>query len=272
MKRMCLVAACLLLITTAGYGEIPEEQNEVLIQEAIERLEKRAQTDDEERETVGTDTMSYEEEVAAEEERHRLDNEEKSTEEQIAATQRHLMKKCAALSVKEDHPSTARDFFVTSHPGVFYHPVGMSALCDQVTLNDGSVWDVHYADRYKIMGWMPTDCVVISANDAWFSTYKFLMTNQVTGDAIEVNMVQGPFYNGLSTHWVVAIDYYNQQMILEDGTLWKISSSDYMIMKHWIVNDTVMIGVNTSWFSSYPNILINVKRLNYVRSNCLTPL
>ncbi len=81
-----------------------------------------------------------------------------------------------------------------------------------------------------------------------FSTNKFVLTNRVTNDSVEVNMVQGPYYNGLHTHWVVAIDYYNQRMVLEDGSLWDISSSGLFVMKHWLVNDTVMIGVITSGF------------------------
>lgn len=270
MMRLRVIAAFLLLITTTGYGEIPEEKiHNINVEEAMRRLECRGE-DEEERVEVGTLALSHEEEVEIEEERARLDLEEQhSTPEQVAATNRHLFKKSLALSAKVEEKSlTARDFYQTSHPGAFYHPVALSPLCDQVTLNDGSMWGVHYSDHYKIMGWMQTDCVVISPNDAWFSTYKFLMTNKVTGDAVEVNMVQGPYYNGLASHWVVAVDYYNQQMMLEDGTLWNISYSDYSVMKYWQVNDTVMIGINTSWFSSYPNILINVKRLNYVRGIC----
>lgn len=266
MKMAC--AACLVMTNATAYGEIPEERDDKLTEQAMQRFEMRGLVEDEEQhETVGSRALSHADEVAIEEERARMNNEE-SSPEKVDEKESKFLKKSLALSIKEDETAAPRPIYHTSHPGVFYHPIAMTALCDQVTLHDGSVWGVHYSDRYKLMGWLPSDTVVISVNDAWFSTYKFLITNQLTGDCVEVNMLQGPLYNGLSTHWIVAIDYYSQQVVLEDGSLWKISSSDYSVMKHWLVNDTVMIGINTSWFSSHPNILINVKMLNYTSATC----
>ena len=71
-------------------------------------------------------------------------------------------------------------------------------------------------------------------------------------------------YNSVYTHWIVAIDYYRNIVFLEDGSVWNMSSLDAGVIDQWVINDVVMIGVNTGWLSSYnPNILINVNMLNY---------
>ena len=113
----------------------------------------------------------------------------------------------------------------------------------------------------------PTDLVVITPNHGWFSAYDFRLTNQNTGDSILVNLVLGPIapmYGSIYTHWIIALDYYNNIVYLEDGSLWRMSSFDSHTVNEWIAGDIMIIGVNDGWFSSFsPNILINVAMLNY---------
>jgi len=158
--------------------------------------------------------------------------------------------------------------FQTSHQGAFHRPSLVSCLGDKVTLEDGSVWQVKNGDKSKTIDWLPCDDVYILPNHSWFSSYYYRLYNRNTNTSVEVNLLLGPIPNGHNTHWVIAIDYFNQELFLEDGSVWRVGSSDKSVMKKWLINDTVMIGINDSWFSSKPNILINVNMLTYVTALC----
>lgn len=161
----------------------------------------------------------------------------------------------------------AKGVYYTSHPGAYQNPVSISYFGDTVELMDGSIWAIAASDAYKVVNWLPTDAVVITANHNWFSSYSFRLTNQNTGDAAVCNLYLGPIdpmYNSIYTHWITAIDYYYDVVYLEDGSRWDISAFDSKVISNWMPNDVVIIGVNDGWLSySNPNILINVNMLNY---------
>jgi hypothetical protein len=169
----------------------------------------------------------------------------------------------------------------TSHSGAVHTPKKISPMGAGIELEDGSVWVIAPGDTYKVLNWLTTEDyfrnpslipegVVITPNHAWFSPYLFCLTNQVTGVAVKVNLSVGPIYNDVFTHWIVAINYYTQEICLEDGTLWQLSGFDSSIFNTWLLNDTVIIGVNDGFLSSTkPNILINVNTLTYTRARCV---
>lgn len=169
----------------------------------------------------------------------------------------------------------------TTHTGAFYYPVAISALGDTIELNDRSVWLVASSDAKIAMNWArqqeiylanggPGLSVVITPNHSWFSSYQFCLTEQTTGTSVKANLYLGPLYNGLFTHWIVAINYYTQEVCLDDGSIWKLSGLDAGVFNHWLINDTVIIGVNDGFLSSSkPNILINVNTLTYSRAKCI---
>lgn len=157
----------------------------------------------------------------------------------------------------------------TTHEGAFHRPVNITKRGESVTLQDGSMWKVREKDRYKTQQWLASDNILILPNHSWFSTYQFVFCNQNTGCEVRVNLILEPIYNGVHSHWIVAIDLYNQEICLEDGSIWKVSGSDYNIMHEWRNNDIVIIGVNDSWFSRKPNILINASNKRaYVTATC----
>jgi hypothetical protein len=99
-----------------------------------------------------------------------------------------------------------------------------------------------------------------------------VLNNQATGTSAKANLYLGPFYNGLFTHWINSIDYSNGVVILEDGSTWVMSSWDKKSWKKWLPNDTVLIGVNDGFLSSFnPNILLNVNVLNHAIGECVNP-
>lgn len=158
----------------------------------------------------------------------------------------------------------------TSHSGAFHSPLSVSLLGDTVELEDGSIWAVAAGDTYKTLNWLTSDLLVITPNHTWFSNYLYCMTNQNTGVSVKVNLFLGPIYNGIFTHWIAAINYFTQEICLEDGSIWHLSGFDSAIFNKWLLNDTIIIGVNDGFLSSSkPNILINVNTLTHSRAKCI---
>lgn len=168
-----------------------------------------------------------------------------------------------------DEGLIAKKVFYTSHEGAFHRAVGVTFFGDQVTLEDGSIWTVASFDRWNTLNWLTTDTILVMQNKWMFSSYKFMLVNQNTGAEVEVNLTLGPIYSGVYTHWIVAIDYFNDEVFLEDGSIWKMDWFDSSAINKWMVNDTVIVGVNESRSLVNPNILINVNVLNYARGICL---
>jgi hypothetical protein len=167
----------------------------------------------------------------------------------------------------EDESHVSKAINVTTHLGAFHHPFAISLLGDVVELEDGSQWVVASYDRYKTLNWLVSDSVVITPNHAWFSSYDFVLNNQNTGDAIEINLLMGPIFLGVYSHWIVAIDSMNDQLILEDGSIWTVES---LWWSKWDIGQYVIIGVNDGYKSNtLPNILINIATLDYKKANCI---
>ncbi len=164
----------------------------------------------------------------------------------------------------------SKAIYYSTHEGAFHRPIAVSLLGDAVELEDGSIWSISASERYKTLDWMTGDVVIVTPNHTWFSVYDYCLINLNTGASVSVNLSLGPIYNGYYTHWIVAIDYANRELCLEDGSVWRISSLDQANMYKWLPNDTIIIGINDGWFSgSNPNILINVNVNNYAISNCI---
>lgn len=250
-----------LLMTGLNAKEIDQEQ---LMSESQSRLLREQIT--EQRAAVGERRLTHEEHINIQEQRA-LREEQSSETEEFAAVKSTEKSELEPRSMNDSDELVCKTLY-TSHEGAFHRSISVTIGGDMVTLEDGSVWKVRSKDKYKTLDWIPGDSIVILPNHSWFSSYYYVLLNQNTGAEVCVNLVLGPIYNGIYTHWVVAIDYYNQEVCLEDGSIWRISGGDYSTMKKWLVNDTIIIGVNDSWFSNKPNILINVNMLNYVDAIC----
>lgn len=136
----------------------------------------------------------------------------------------------------------------------------------QIELLNGSVWAVRANSRGKVRNWLPTDILFIGSNSSSYSNFK--LENQSTGNSAEVDLILGPFYYGERTSWIISIDWYNRRVTLNDGSQWDISLWSKPELRRWMINDTVLIGVNkgiSSWFNS--SLLINVATKDFVRCN-----
>jgi len=166
--------------------------------------------------------------------------------------------------------SSHKDIYFTSHPGAFHKPYAVTVFGDEVQLEDGSIWNIYSGDRFLTLNWLTTDDIVITPNKNIFSIYPMVLTNQQTGASVQSGLAVGPVIGGFFSHWIIAIDKYNDQICLEDGSIWSMSPLDHDITKKWLAGDTVIIGINDGILSSIrPNILINVNVNNYAIGNCL---
>lgn len=136
----------------------------------------------------------------------------------------------------------------------------------QIELMNGSVWVVRPNGRGKVRNWLPTDVLFIGPNGSSFSNFK--LVNQTTDNSAEVDLILGPFYYGERTSWIIDIDWYNRRVTLNDGSQWDVSLWGKPELRRWMINDTVLIGVNSgisSWFNS--SLLVNVATKDFVRCN-----
>jgi hypothetical protein len=226
-------------------------------------------TQDENRIQPGSRFLSHAERVKIQEQRA-SEAETNPVDEEVLPETKEEENKDAAVVLATPEASLKAGIYFTTHPGAFYTPILISAFGDTVELNDGSVWTVAGGDTFKVLNWLTSDFLVMTPNHDWFSSYMFRMTNQETGVSVKCNMLLGPIYNGLYTHWVVAIDYLSNEIFLEDGSRWLITGWDSATLNKWLPNDTVMIGINDgNRSSSHPNVLINVNTLTYARAICL---
>jgi hypothetical protein len=173
---------------------------------------------------------------------------------------------------KESHATASRHYqaITTSHPGILYYPVAVSTFGDEVTLMDGSVWQIRSSDRDQTRGWFATDEIIILPNTSFFSFYDYKLLNTVTGAEVEANMLLSPLLGTAYTRLIIGFNDAYSYVYLSDGSVWSISPNDYYLYKKWMVGDIVMIGANLGWDSyTRPNILLNATYRTYIRANCI---
>lgn len=179
---------------------------------------------------------------------------------------------CNGKSDKEPKASCGYNGYAvyTSHPGVIYFPIDVTTSGDQVTLFDGSVWQIRSWDRDQTRGWLSTDEIVIMPNTNFFSFYDYKLLNRMTGVAVEANLYLSPILGSIFTRQIIGFNHDYNYIYLSDGTVWSTSPSDYYLYKQWYVGDIVLIGANVLGDSNIrPNILVNPRHHSYIRTNCI---
>lgn len=155
------------------------------------------------------------------------------------------------------------------HHGVFQQPLQVRDFGLTVELTDNSIWSVSPDDSYKTLNWLTSDIITIYRNDKWLSVYDYCLYNENTGVKVQVNLREYltiKFHSKYNYH-IIAIDDKSRSIYLNDGSVWAVDDSDYN--PKWALFDTVIIGVNNSFFSFSPNILINANILHSVRATCI---
>lgn len=149
---------------------------------------------------------------------------------------------------------------LTSHPGAILRSKFIPYNGETIRMMDDSVWAVAPGDREKVRGWFGED-LVLMPNHNYLSRYGYEIFNFSTLDRVQVNMREGPFYQGMYSYWVVHVNDAANQIYLSDGSIWKVLSLDAAKIRAWKINQHVIIGVYQGAYSGvYPNILMNVEK------------
>lgn len=153
------------------------------------------------------------------------------------------------------------------HPYAIHKPSHITLKGDLITLDDGSVWSVRYEHHYLVQNWLGSDPIVLVPNRKWFAYYRYKLMNTITEDKVEALMLVAPHYNGKNSHWIVAIDYLNRQICLEDGTIWQAGRSSSSILNGWEINQTVIVGYNDFKFFPENYIFFNTDKNEHIEIN-----
>ena len=178
---------------------------------------------------------------------------------------------CAALPAQyqpsfnpSNHQAAYGDeaYLYRLHTDAFHHLAALTDSGDIVQLYDSSRWYVNPSQRYTVLNWVQSDELFIKPCASWFSSYKYVLFNRMTGQAVEVNLASPPVSMGTNTLYVVNIDVYQQLIQLSDNTVWSIKMSD-SAFANWQIGQRVLVGVNNNWrYDAYPQILINADASN----------
>lgn len=132
-----------------------------------------------------------------------------------------------------------------------------------IEIEDGSHWEIATADAFILRNWRRDDTLVITPNYNWFSSYDYYIVNKSRNTYVKANLYIGPIAFGQFSHWIV--DMRGDHIFLENQMIWSFHPDDGNIVKHWAINDHIILGVYESWLSPYDHILINVNMDNHVR-------
>jgi hypothetical protein len=220
-------------------------------------LSSFAFADDEERAQVQSRQMS--EETATIVENENNENEE--------------VKKESSYSFSSPAEEQVHAGYFWDSPNLYYPPAShwiseLSALSDTLVMEDGSIWHINSSDRNTLSWWKVSDPIVVTQS-GWFSSYKFKIVNKSTNTSVDASLSLGPLLGGQYTHKIVGIDYGRGEILLANGSRWNISYNDRTLLNEWLLNDTIIVGINTRWFSSGEFILIDVEMNNHIKANLI---
>ncbi len=139
-----------------------------------------------------------------------------------------------------------------------------------LTLEDFSEWKVSDFDQNELFSWYTQDAIVpVGITPNYFSSYyNYYLTNQNTGSYVRANLVGAPLRDSQHAITISGFDRYaydKSAIYLSNGTFWHISYLDLNLTKNWYIDDLIIIGKNTEWFSFNTHILINIHTNTYVR-------
>ncbi len=158
------------------------------------------------------------------------------------------------------------------NPLYFYRIEKIFLLGKSVQLENKSIWKVLESDLWKMGKWSEGDSIVITAShdwwhSSWYSNYGYCMNNETKGSYVHVDLEKAPPPFGKETDWISALEKHSGYLFLvKKGPCWKIDPNDKEIFEGWRVNDSIILGSNDHWFSSYGYILINLRTKGHVHA------
>ena len=171
-------------------------------------------------------------------------------------------------------------FIITAAPALHartYHPTPGSHLASNedgpslLTFEDGSQWKVADSEQGTLNRWFwysgyaPVQ-VTITPNYSPNTSYGYYLTYQ--GSYVRANLVASPLVDSPYAVTITGFDKNlpnKKNIYLSNGTYWSVAYSDWDRIQNWYVNDYVIIGKNSEWFTSNTHILINIHTNTFVR-------
>lgn len=136
---------------------------------------------------------------------------------------------------------------------------------------DGSIWRVADQDVWAISDWSFSDEIHLMFNHTWFSTpYRYLLYNVDLNRSIRLYPQAGPKFDRIERLFVYDRSFIEDEVVLSDGSHWKVTSFDRQNFSEWLLDDSIVIGVNDDWMSTkYPNFLFNLTTNTWIRARWL---
>lgn len=143
------------------------------------------------------------------------------------------------------------------HSDAYYHLVAYSDNGDVVQLHDASKWSIRSSECQKVLYWVQSDDIFIKPSASCFSSYKYVLHNRTTNQAVGANLISPPLPMGAYTFRITNIQPYERLVLLSDNTVWQVGSDSKF--SRWQIGQRVLVGVNNQWRTApLPHILINV--------------
>lgn len=142
-----------------------------------------------------------------------------------------------------------------------------NAFPSTIELEDHSVWEVASQDTDKLYSWYPNDLVVIIPVRSWKYPYDYRLLNQNNLSSIHVSLKTVPLKSNRKCYKLRGIDVKSGVVYLNNGWSLHVSEQDFSILEGWELNDSILIGGNTSHdWQEFSCLLINVRRMDDVRA------
>ena len=114
------------------------------------------------------------------------------------------------------------------------------------------------------------DHLVLTQNQATFSTYRFAIANSDLKLAVPVSLLREPLPAKDKCLFIKEIDKANDLVTLNDNGRWIVHSSDTRNLNRMSENHRIVIGVNSGDDQDRcPYILIDTTNNNYVRARLI---
>lgn len=157
------------------------------------------------------------------------------------------------------------------YPISVHQVAGIGAYGQTIALEDGSTFAVSSSHQYQVNYWPIGSLIYVLPNHGYFfglvrSTYDLCLYNATTNETIEVDLILGPYLYGDLSEWIINIDNLTGWIWLRDGHIVEVHPNDRYLLWNWEPQEHVIVGTNDgSGYDAYPNIIVNVASVTYVR-------
>lgn len=126
---------------------------------------------------------------------------------------------------------------------VFHRIAHICPESHTVELEDGSRWNVPKIDAVK--GWEKSHRLVLTQNQATFSTHRYALVNPELKLAVPVSLAREPTPKDKDLFYIKAVDRVNDIVVLNDNRHWIVNAADRGVFNKIMENDRAILGVNT---------------------------